>query len=129
MTNEEQINYWITIAEQDVPVAESLFDNGHYVWCLFIGHLILEKILKAHYVKATGQTPPKIHDLVKLADKTKLNLSKEQKEFLLNVNNYNVETRYPDYKATWSKVMTKEYTEKNFKEIKEFYQWLKLQLK
>ncbi len=129
MTHEEQINYWITIAEHDVPVAESLFDSGHYVWCLFIGHLILEKILKAHYVKDTGQTPPKIHDLVKLADKTNLNLSKEQKEFLLKVNNYNIETRYPDYKSAVSKTITKEYSEKNFNDIKELYQWLKLQLK
>ena len=59
MTVEEQIEYWIKIAEYDLPVAEHLLESGYYVWCLFIGHLILEKIIKAHYVKDTGETPPR----------------------------------------------------------------------
>jgi HEPN domain-containing protein len=98
MNIEEQINYWITTAEYDLPVAEHLFESGYYVWCLFIGHLVLEKILKAHYVKDTGDTPPKIHDLVKLAERTKLNLKRDQIEFLVKANNYNLESRYPDFK-------------------------------
>jgi len=31
-------------------VAESLLEKGHYTWCLFVGHLILEKLLKAIYL-------------------------------------------------------------------------------
>ncbi len=76
-------------AELDLPVAEHLFKNGYNVWCLFIGHLVLEKILKAHYVKCTGKTPPKIHDLVKLVEKSGLNLNRKQVEFLLRANNFN----------------------------------------
>ena len=30
---------------------ESLFANGYYVWSLFIGHLVIEKVLKAFHVK------------------------------------------------------------------------------
>ncbi|MBU1262965.1 HEPN domain-containing protein [bacterium] len=33
-----------------MDVAETLFQNKKYDWCLFIGHLVLEKILKAFYV-------------------------------------------------------------------------------
>jgi hypothetical protein len=44
MTIQEQVTYWIEMAEQDMPVAESLFKNGHFMWCLYIGHLILEKL-------------------------------------------------------------------------------------
>jgi HEPN domain-containing protein len=29
----------------------SMFKSGHYVWALFLGHLVLEKLLKAVYVK------------------------------------------------------------------------------
>ena len=46
MTLEEQIQYWVDIAESDVPVAKNLFENGHFIYCLFFGHLILEKIIK-----------------------------------------------------------------------------------
>jgi HEPN domain-containing protein len=129
MTQEEQINYWITIAENDLPVAESLFNNGHYVWCLFIRHLILEKILKAHYVKATGQTPPKIHDLVKLADKTNLALTGSHKLFLDEINDFQLEARYPDYKQSLYKIADKNFTEEKFQQIKDMYSWLKFQLK
>lgn len=83
MNTEEEIQYWINIAEQDIPVAQSLFDNGHYVYCLFIGHLILEKILKAHYVKDNKKTPPKTHNLVYLAKNSKLELTDNQFEFLI----------------------------------------------
>jgi hypothetical protein len=31
-------------------VAETLFQNEKYDWCLFIAHLVLEKTLKAFYV-------------------------------------------------------------------------------
>jgi len=125
MTINEQIEYWVSTAEHDLPVAESLFEKGHYVWCLFIGHLILEKIIKAHFVKDTEQTPPKIHDLVKLANRTKLQLTQEQLEFLLRVNNFNLENRYPDYKQNLYKTLTKNYSEENFNKIKEIYFWLK----
>ena len=47
MTVDEQIEYWIKIAEHDLPAAEHLLESGYYVWCLFIGHLILEKNLKS----------------------------------------------------------------------------------
>ena len=50
MTKDEIIKYWLSSSDRDLTVMESLFDNGHYVWALFVGHLVLEKILKAHYV-------------------------------------------------------------------------------
>ena len=68
MTIEETIQYWIDSAENDLKTAESLFDTGHYDWCLFVGHLVLEKILKAHWVKHNRNViHPKIHNLLILA--------------------------------------------------------------
>jgi len=98
MTTEEQVKYWIDIAERDLPVAESLFENGHYTYCLYIEHLVLEKILKAIYVKDNKKTPPKIHDLLKLAKSTKINFTEEQEMFLSRVTDFNIEARYIDYK-------------------------------
>ena len=128
MTINEQIEYWISTAEHDLPVAESLFEKGHYVWCLFIGHLILEKIIKAHFVKDTEHTPPKIHDLVKLANRTKLPLTQEQLEFLDEVMDFQLEARYPDYKEYLYKTCDKKLTTEKFNQIKEMYLWLKSRL-
>lgn len=125
MTIDEHISYWIKSAEHDIETAESLFVSEKFDWCLFIGHLILEKSLKAIYVKnSDNRIPPKIHNLVRLAEISGLRLTQENKIFLDEVNDFNMEVRYPDYKHSFYELCTKEYTKKYFNKIKEFYQWL-----
>jgi len=63
----KHIKYWIDSAEHDLDVAESLFANAKYDWCLFIAHLVLEKTMKALYVKHKNDFPPRTHDLVRLS--------------------------------------------------------------
>ncbi|HED08412.1 MAG TPA: HEPN domain-containing protein [Ignavibacteria bacterium] len=68
MTQEEHIKYWLDSAEHDLDTANTLFSSGKYDWCLFISHLVLEKLLKAFYVKNNhNKIPPKTHNLVRLA--------------------------------------------------------------
>ena len=68
MQKDEHIEYWLKSAAHDMDVANTLFENKKYDWCLFIGHLVLEKVLKAHYVKNYNKLPPKIHNLVRLTE-------------------------------------------------------------
>lgn len=49
MKQEEHIKYWLKSAEHDLESAETLFENRRYDWCLFLGHLVLEKVLKAFF--------------------------------------------------------------------------------
>ncbi|MDZ7363067.1 MAG: HEPN domain-containing protein [candidate division KSB1 bacterium] len=79
MTKEEHIAYWLKTAEHDLEAAESLFESKRYDWCLFIAHLVIEKVLKAFWVRDSAEDVPWIHNLSKLAKETKLNLSEEQK--------------------------------------------------
>jgi HEPN domain-containing protein len=104
MTKEEHIEYWVVTAAHDWDVAISLFESARYDWCLYIGHLVIEKLLKAHYVKTTDEVPPKIHNLTILANKTDLKLSDTQLDFLDDFNRYNMETRYPNEKLTFYKM-------------------------
>ena len=129
MNIEEQIKYWVDSSEHDLPVAESLFQSGHYSWCLYIAHLILEKMLKAIYVMDNKKTAPKTHDLLLIAKSTNLILNKEQEEFLSRVTDFNIEARYPDSKLKFYKLATKEFAIENFTKIKEFDKWLKSQMK
>lgn len=122
----KHIEYWISSAEHDLGTAESLFAAGKYDWCLFVGHLVLEKALKALYVKDNAnRLPPKTHNLVKLAEKTTLPLNMDKKVFLDEVNDFNIETRYPEYKQEFYKICTREYAEEYFEKIKEQYRWIK----
>lgn len=128
MTKDEIVQYWIKSSNQDYPVMESLFSNGYYGWSLFLGHLVLEKLLKACYVRDVDIASPRIHNLLKIAKDAGLELTKEQMLFLDEVTTYNLRTRYPDFKDRFFQMATKEYTEDSVKKIKEFRQWLLQQI-
>jgi HEPN domain-containing protein len=121
----EKIEYWVTIEELDIPVMEHLFDSGDYMYSLFIGHLIIEKILKAHYVKNNLETPPKIHDLVKLANSSGMVFEDSRLKYLLSLNAFNIEARYPEEKLRIYKLCSKEFCKDNIVKIKELFTWLK----
>jgi len=57
----------------------NLYKFGHYHWALFIGHLVIEKLLKAIYVKKLKQTPVFTHDLLRIAEKIGIELTEKQK--------------------------------------------------
>lgn len=130
MKLDEHIRFWINSAEHDLETADSLFSAGKYDWCLFIGHLVLEKALKAFYIKDNqNRLPPKTHNLLKLAEKTTIPLNDERKLFLDEVNDFNIEVRYPEYKQQFYETCTKEFAEEYFTKIKEHFKWIKSLLK
>ncbi len=50
MTREELIQYWIATSDRDYQTMENLFKSKDYHWALFLGHLVIEKLLKAYYL-------------------------------------------------------------------------------
>ncbi len=129
MKNSELIDYWIASSNKDFRAMGSMFKSGHYVWALFLGHLVLEKLLKAFYVKNVDANVPYTHDLTKIAEKAGLSLSEDQKDFLDAVTTFNIKARYPDYKGRFYKKAAKKFTENYIKEIKDFRQWLAKKIK
>jgi len=121
---EEQIGYWLDSAKHDLDTAQDLFDKGRYDWCLFIGHLVLEKTLKGFFIKSTGDTAPFTHSLPYLAERAGLQLSNKQVELLEKVTDFNLEARYPDAKLSFYNLCTKDFTEPYFKDIREFREWM-----
>lgn len=130
MTQDEHIQYWLTSAQHDLESADSIFTTGKYDWCLFVGNLALEKMLKALFVaKNNNALPPKIHNLVRLAELSGLTLTTEQKFTLDKINDFNLQTRYPDYKLEFYKQADKSFATEYLNKIKEFYTWFNSQLK
>ncbi|MHC4519881.1 MAG: HEPN domain-containing protein, partial [Planctomycetota bacterium] len=92
----KQVEYWTVGSEEDLDAAESLLEKGHLRHGLFFAHLALEKMLKAPVVQRTGQSPPKIHNLVRLAQRAGLEPEPEQERFLRRYDVHQLEGRYPD---------------------------------
>jgi HEPN domain-containing protein len=126
MNLREHIQHWTDSAEHDWATAEHLFAAAKYDWSLFLGHLVLEKLLKAMFVQDnSNQMPPKTHNLLKLAEHTKLVLSEEQRLLLDRVTEFNLEARYPQYKDEFYKKCTAEFAAAYFSKIQEAALWLK----
>ena len=124
MTRKEIIQYWIDSSDVDFRAMDSLFVNGHYTWALFVGHLVIEKLLKAYYVKIIDVNAPQIHHLLKIAEQTGFELSEDQKDFLLEVTTFNIKARYPDFKQRFYQKATKEFAGQYIQKIKEFRTWI-----
>lgn len=126
METREHIDYWIKSAEHDLESAESLYASGKYDWCLFICHIVIEKALKAAYVKTNNnQLPPKIHNLSRLAELSPIGFSMEDLELLDKINDFNIEARYPDFRFSFYEICTKDFTTEYFNKVKELFKWIK----
>jgi len=119
------IKYWLDSSEEDFETMITLFENKRYSWSLFIGHLMIEKLLKSLYVKLNNDYPPYIHNLLRLAEKCNLDLNDKQQSFLVTVTAFNINARYDDYKMSFQKKCTPEFTTIWIKQLKDKRLWIK----
>ena len=129
MNNIDLMKYWFESSDSDFDTMKVLFENHKNTWCLFIGHLVIEKLLKGLYAKNNTENPisPKIHKLILLSQKANLEVPNEIKEKIQVINTFNISARYDDYKKTFEEKCTNEYTTLQFKNIEEVQKWLKEQ--
>ena len=128
MRKDELIKYWIDSSDRDFLAMGHLYEKGDYSWSLFVGHLVIEKLLKAWYVQNISNTPPFVHDLVRLAEKGALSLDEDQMDLLDTISTFNIRARYDDYKMEFQRKCTQEFTAEWLNTIKEFREWTKTKL-
>jgi len=122
------IGYWKESAELNYRTMLNLLKTGDLSWALFMGHLVIEKLLKAHYVRLTGHPAIMTHDLLRLSEKAGLSLPPQFAEWLDEITTFNINTRYDSYKQDFYRLCTKEFTDKWIKRIEEIRVWLTQQL-
>lgn len=124
-TEKNIIEFWAKASKNDFESAQILFKNKKYNHALFFCHLSVEKILKSIIVKNTKSAPPLIHDLIRLAEKTGIDLTEDIKDELAEITTFNIEARYDDYKLSFFKKANKEFTSKYITMTKDILKWLK----
>lgn len=125
MNKLDYIEYWKTSAYKSWRASQHLFEKSDFVESLFFAHLTLEKCLKAHWVNDNlDDFPPRIHNLRRLAEQTKLSFSPDQLIFLEQMNTFQMEGRYPDYRFAIYQMFDLEATRTILEQTEKFYQWL-----
>jgi HEPN domain-containing protein len=118
---EKQIAYWRDGAAEDWQVAQELVNLGRTRHGLFFAHLALEKLLKAHVCRALSDLPPRIHALLRLAERANLTLSEAQRLFLARFDRYQLEGRYPELLPV---PPTVDLAREELKQAQEVFEWL-----
>ena len=117
--------HWIETSDKDFETMNHLYGSKDYNWALFMGHLVIEKLLKACVTKATGEHAPLWHDLLRLAKVAEIDLSDEYSDWLDVITTFNINTRYDNYKQDFYKKCTPEFTDEWMKRIITLRTWIK----
>jgi HEPN domain-containing protein len=129
--NDTQLNVekiarnWEETSDDDFRVMQSLYQSKSYYWALFLGHLTIEKLLKALYVKKHKEHAPLIHNLYRLAKLNELELTPERVEWLVEVTSFNINARYDDDENEFRQKCTPAYTAEWVEKINHLQSWIK----
>jgi len=118
------IHHWRESSEQNYATMQNLIKTKEYSWALFMGHLVIEKLLKALYVKKLHQHPLFSHDLLRLAKKIDLELPVGYDEWLDEITTFNLNARYDDYKHNFNKLCTIDFSNEWITKIETLRLWL-----
>jgi HEPN domain-containing protein len=125
MTKEQHIEFWIEQANDDWTAVGTLFDGKNYLQSLFFAHLVIEKLCKSLWIKHNlDNIPPRTHNLIILLSATPIKLTTEQSEFLLYLNRFQLEGRYPDYMTKMRSICTELFTKELINSVNKFRLWL-----
>lgn len=119
------IKFWTDGSNDDFDTMIAMYESKRYNWALFIGHLMIEKLLKAYFVKEKSDYPPFIHNLLRLAEKSGMKLTDDKKEEFITITAFNINARYDDYKMSFKRRCTHDFTTEWIDKLKELRQWMK----
>ena len=125
---EKIVKHWIDTSEEDFQTMLSLYDSKSYGWALFLGHISVEKLIKAVYVSKLKKHAPFLHNLYRLAELSNISMTEEQSDWLDKVTSFNMNARYDDYKREFYSLCTAEFTVEWIDKIKILRSWIKQML-
>jgi HEPN domain-containing protein len=122
----DKVAYWLDIADEDRGVAEDLYNAKRWLYVAFMCHQVIEKTLKAYWNAVREDEPPYVHNHRRLAEGSGLyaEMSEEQRRFLGQISNMNIQARYPEYKTGIALSLNAEKCREIVDETKQMQQWI-----
>ena len=125
---ERIISHWVESSDNDFKAMIDLYQTKNNNWALFMGQLVIEKLLKALYVKSKSEFPPMTHDLRRICEKADIKLDMSQQILLDSISRFNIKARYDDYKQSFYQLCTDSFTTEWINKIKDCRLWIKTML-
>ncbi len=116
---------WFRQADYDMDTADYMLAGGRNVYAVFMCHLSIEKALKGIWHKKLGVMPPRTHNLMMLIRRNEMSPSEHDREFLSELNEMCVVTRYPDDLANLGRGFDEKYIGTVLSEGRKVLSWTK----
>jgi HEPN domain-containing protein len=124
------VKNWVATSNYDLQTAKAMYKVGRYLYVVFMCHLAIEKMLKALLShKYPESVPPKIHNLINLAQRAEITIPDNFTDFIQRLDNVSISTRYPEDLRTLSKEFNQVTAKRILTDTKRMIKWLKQHLK
>jgi len=125
----EAAQSWAEQSRYDLDTARAMLAAGRYLYVLFCCQQAVEKALKALIVRRTGELPPRLHNLLRLAECAGIDLDIDQKRFLGELSAYYIQSRYPEEIKASASAITRDIADGTLRRTEGTIQWLSSILK
>ena len=115
---------WVERAQYDLDTADAMFKAERYLYVLFCCQQALEKALKAVIVKKSGELPPRIHNLLRLAETAGIESNEEQIDLLTKLSGYYIKSRYPEEIKVAGAAITQELAQEVLGKTEQTVKWV-----
>lgn len=87
---------WAAQSRYDFETAEAMLKAGRYLYVLFCCQQAVEKMLKALIAKRTNAFPPRLHNLMRLAEIASLTVPEGTADLFRRLTDFYIASRYPE---------------------------------
>jgi HEPN domain-containing protein len=128
MDAQEKFDYWLDSAQYDLKVAGSMFQDGHWLYVVFMCQQAVEKLAKGLYSFYMPDAPPRLHNVKAIVKKFETSLPSQVPEdtfdFFDTLTSYYLNNRYPDYVSKASAQISEKEASDILSETKKVFAWL-----
>lgn len=118
------VERWVEQARYDLDTARAMLKSGRYLYVLFCCQQAVEKILKAIIVRRTMDFPPRIHNLLRLAEIAGIKMEPAREDLLGELSGYYIQSRYPEEIESLAQATSREIGQDALDKTEEVIEWL-----
>lgn len=123
MTKIEAVDFWVKSAKDNLKTADAMLGSKRWNFAMFMCQQTLEALLKAIYIKTTGERPPHIHKLPQLINLCGIDLPKDIDFNVLEIDAHYIKARYFSDRFN-PEIYNKKNATRLYKNTHEAFKWL-----
>jgi HEPN domain-containing protein len=115
---------WAERAQYDLDTANAMFRAGRHFYVLFCCQQAVERALKAVMVQKTGELPPRLRHLLRLAEAAEVELGQGEIHFLATLSGFYIQSRSPEGIRVPGETVTQEWAREILRKTEETVKWV-----